>query len=265
MKINGIDFTIGADPEVFVQDKGKFISAHNLVEGTKEQPFVVNNGAVQVDGLALEFNIDPASDFKTFYGNMESVKNTLSNMIGDKEFLNKVSVEFDEDFIKNIPEFNLMLGCESDYNGWTGEENIPPDGDNLMRTAGGHVHIGGFFSDDPFSKEHFYTCAKMSRILDYTLGVYSILWDKDDKRREMYGQAGCFRPKKYGMEYRTMSNKWIFDKKLCKFVYDSVERAITLMFNNDFNPDEEVRKIINTSDRDNNFFKGNNFCKGLLI
>ena len=46
---------------VILTGKGKAFSAHGLVKGTKERPQTTDNGAVQVDGLALEFNTDPVS------------------------------------------------------------------------------------------------------------------------------------------------------------------------------------------------------------
>jgi hypothetical protein len=59
-----MEFKIGADPEFFLRDKatGKFVSAHGLIPGTKRQPMKVDKGAVQVDGMALEFNIDPVTN-----------------------------------------------------------------------------------------------------------------------------------------------------------------------------------------------------------
>ena len=51
---------IGCDPEVFVKQNGVFRSAHGLIRGDKKNPQKIRSGAVQVDGMALEFNIDPA-------------------------------------------------------------------------------------------------------------------------------------------------------------------------------------------------------------
>jgi hypothetical protein len=257
MQINGVNFTIGADPEVFMGKNGQFISAHDAVPGDKLKPFKVDKGAVQVDGMALEFNIDPANSLKEFQENLDCVQNILFDMIGDKEFLDTPSVFFDEEFLKNVPVFNQRLGCSVDYNAWSMEPNDQPDSNALMRTAGGHVHIGGFFSDNPFKHDHFNTCARLARILDEKLGVYSILWDEDDKRRELYGKAGSFRPKNYGMEYRTLSNKWIFNKSLIEFVYKSVEEALVSMFDQDYDVDKSVRKIIDESKRDSESFMGN--------
>jgi hypothetical protein len=49
--------SVGADPEVFVRNaEGEPVPACGLIPGTKAEPHRVDSGAVQVDGLALEFN-----------------------------------------------------------------------------------------------------------------------------------------------------------------------------------------------------------------
>ena len=64
-------YLIGADPEVFVTDKNnQFVSAFNMVPGDKAKPYPVPFGAVQVDGMALEFNIEPASTRQEFIHNI---------------------------------------------------------------------------------------------------------------------------------------------------------------------------------------------------
>lgn len=265
MRINGIEFTLGADPEVFMGKDGQFVSAHDAVPGNKLKPYPVEKGAVQVDGMALEFNIDPASSYEQFQQNLDVVQQQLKGMIGDNEFLDSCSVHFEEDFLDTVPPENLVLGCEADFNGYTLSETPKPNEKALTRTAGGHVHIGGFNCNDPFNENHFNHCARLARILDETLGVYSVLWDKDDDRRSMYGQAGCFRPKTYGMEYRTLSNSWIFKPHLVKFVFDSTVEAIEKMFDKSYEPNKLVRDIINTSNRNSEFFVGNEKVKMLKV
>lgn len=261
MEINGVKYTVGADPEVFVGRDGAFISAHGLVQGTKDKPFPVNKGAVQVDGLALEFNIDPAESFEEFQANIDIVQAQLRSMIGDLDFLQKSTVTFDQNFLKGIPYENLQLGCEPDFSAYDMMPNPRPNGDALMRTAGGHVHIGGFFTNEPHNPEQMGMSGYLSKLLDRTIGIYSILWDRDDQRRQMYGMAGSFRPKPYGMEYRSLSNSWLFNKGIMGFVYRGVEEALQVMFNGkelDYDlPPFLARNIINTSDRGHDFFRGN--------
>jgi hypothetical protein len=45
-------------------------------------------------------------------------------------------------------------------------------------------------------------------------------------RRGIYGGAGSFRPKPYGMEYRTPSNNWTFDSATRQWVFMQVDRAL---------------------------------------
>lgn len=257
MRVNGKNFTIGADPEIFMGKDGKFISAHDAVPGDKNNPHLVNKGAVQVDGMALEFNIDPAENLDEFNENLDTVQNVLREMIGDKDFLHESSVYFNDEDIKDVPLMNLMLGCQPDFSAWAMDMFQPPNAAANMRTAGGHVHIGGLTCKEEGDWDHFLDMSRLTRIMDETLGVYSILWDHDDKRREMYGKAGCFRPKLYGMEYRTLSNKWIFDKKLVSFVYNSVKEGLELFLNTNYEPSTEIRDIIDGSHRDSSFFKNN--------
>jgi hypothetical protein len=76
-----MDLLIGADPEVFVSQAGKFMSAYGLIPGTKQEPHAVDNGAVQVDGMALEFNIDPSASSEAFVYNIKSVLAQLRQMV----------------------------------------------------------------------------------------------------------------------------------------------------------------------------------------
>lgn len=119
-------FYIGSDPEVFVAHKGKFVSAHGLVQGDKWSPQRVDRGAVQVDGMALEFNTDPAEDKESFLSNLQSVQDQLKEMIGDYEFLEQASVTFDQEFIKNVPFENLVLGCMPDFDAYEKAPTVLP-------------------------------------------------------------------------------------------------------------------------------------------
>ena len=257
MEINGLNFTIGADPEILIAKDGQPWSAYGLIKGTKYDPFLVEKGAVQVDGMALEFNIDPADTEEAFLDHLDAVQSQLLNMVPGFQLLRQPSVIFPEDYIKQQPPEALELGCEPDFNAITGELNEKPNAASPMRTAGGHVHVGGFPTDNIYDGAHFNACRRLTSFMDEQLGVYSVLWDADDKRRTMYGQASCFRPKNYGMEYRTLSNSWIFNKELCKIVYNFTKDAIEQMFTDRDYVDPVVQNIINTSDRGNEFFKNN--------
>ena len=148
-------FLVGADPEVFVEKDGELASAYGLIPGTKDKPFPVNNGAVQVDGMALEFNINPASSRLAFAGNIASVKKKLKEMVPTYKIKIVSSVHFPESLMNTQPEEAKTLGCDPDYNAWTEELNETPNAATNMRTAAGHIHVGWTKDQDCTSPLHF--------------------------------------------------------------------------------------------------------------
>jgi hypothetical protein len=56
------------------------------------------------------------------------------------------------------------------------------------------------------------------------------MWDKDATRRQLYGKAGAFRPKPYGMEYRVLSNRWLDSEPLMRWVYNTLQTAMADAF-----------------------------------
>ena len=214
-------FTIGADPEVFVRKHGKPFSAHGLIPGDKDNPHKVRDGAVQVDGMALEFNIDPCSTFKEFNSRITSVMNQMEGMLELGHSLDiSPLMEFGYDYIEAQPDKAKELGCEPDYNAYTGEANPKPDAKVPFRTAAGHIHIG---LDRKLS---FDEKRKLTILCDIFIGMETLSFDKCEKRRELYGAAGAFRDKPYGIEYRTPSNAWLLNTNRRRRVYSGVRKAV---------------------------------------
>lgn len=218
---------VGADPEVFVKDKqGRFRSAHGLVPGTKEKPYPVKDGAVQVDGMALEFNVNPAGTRDEFIHNIGSVLGQLAGMVPKFSLEIVPTAWFNGNHMRVQPKEALELGCEPDFNAYTEAENPRPDNNTTMRTAAGHVHIGFTEGADVKDPEHMTKCVTLVKHLDVFLGLPSLCWDKDRQRRKMYGKAGCFRPKPYGVEYRTLSNAWLKSPELVGYIFDRVQQCV---------------------------------------
>lgn len=229
--MDGMKF--GCDPELFVFDKntGKYVTAEGLIPGTKFEPFKVDCGAVQVDGMAAEFNIDPVTDFKTFDHNITTVMKQLSDMLPKGfELHQKPAVIFDEDIWDDAPMKAKELGCTPDFDAWTGEVNTPPKCDiPRLRTASGHLHIGWTEGADTSDVQHIAACRDLVRQLDYYLGAWSVMHDPDSTRRKLYGKAGAMRYKPYGVEYRVLSNFWLKDTASRKAVWNRMQTAIWRM------------------------------------
>jgi len=119
-------FTLGCDPEVFVKKNGVPVSAHGLIPGDKKAPHKTERGAVQVDGMALEFNTNPVdyNDFDGFNENIVRTKAALKTFLterGDGKY-NIVEVpvmEFDAEYLAAQPEEAKELGCDPDYDAYT--------------------------------------------------------------------------------------------------------------------------------------------------
>src|SRR6476661_615018 len=184
---------VGADPELFVKDsKGRYRSAHGMIAGTKADPFPVACGAYQVDGMAVEFNIHPAATPEEFQTNIQRVMEQMEAALPKGHTMHSDSTAtFHGNHLRVQPEEATQLGCEPDFNAYTLAENEKPNGKVKFRTASGHVHIGFVDGADVRSQEHMIRCAMLIKHLDVFLGLPSLLWDKDTKRRELYGKAGA--------------------------------------------------------------------------
>lgn len=244
---------IGADPETFVGSGSRILSAIGHVGGTKEEPRKVNLGALQEDNVLFEFNIEPAQTLSEFQRNIRSVLSQGSDVLGLSGLSVVPSVSshiFQEEELKSFGESAFVFGCDPDFNAWTGEINAKPSASNPgLRTAGGHIHIGYNHLEQPSMELNY----QIIQMCDYLLGLPSVLMDKDDRRRELYGKAGALRHKMYGTEYRTLSNFWIFSDSLMEWAYESAvtayEQRGKLAEYLSIVAGEEVQRIINENDK----------------
>lgn len=243
-------FKFGADPELFVTKDGKFVSGHGLIQGDKKNPYPVKYGAVQVDGMALEFNIVPAESEDVFIHNLVTVMEQLSSMVPGYELHAVPCAEFSEEVMRSQPPEALALGCDPDFNAWTGMNNDAPNGKVDFRTGSGHVHIGWTDDMDVLDPEHRASAFHVAREMDFYLGLPSLLFDEDKKRRELYGKAGACRVKPYGVEYRVLSNSWLKSEKLMSWVFRSAKHAMVNIEQGINLQDKfgDIQNIINASD-----------------
>ncbi|MCP4364973.1 MAG: hypothetical protein GY800_06695 [Planctomycetes bacterium] len=245
MKVGDIEIIIGSDPELFVKRDGSFVSGHDLIPGTKEAPFPVRGGAVQVDGTALEFNTKPAKTRQGFHNSTNMVLKALREMISDDlELTASPTAHYEEKYMKELPELAKMLGCSPDFNAYTGFENPAPNVNAPFRTGAGHIHVGWTEDADIQSEKHLADCRALVQAMDLFLGVPSVFLDGDDLRRELYGQAGAFRPKTYGVEYRVLSNFWVLNAKLRGWVYNNTIHAVERLM------DHENKLIFSSTAKD---------------
>lgn len=244
------NFKIGSDPELFLfsEKHNKFVPVCGLVGGTKDKPIPINQEndgySLQEDNVALEFTIPAAASRKEWLDSMNFVKDYVTNAVLKNLGLVPryvASARFLEEDLKS--EAAQHMGCSSSYNAWTYEQHQVDRSDYTLRTSGTHVHIG---YDDPNSD----TNIDLIRAMDLFLGVGSVLLDPDTERRKMYGKAGDYRFKPYGVEYRCLSGYFIKDDQILSWVYDNTLAAIEFVNSGGIitNPDDII-KCINNCDK----------------
>lgn len=218
--------TIGSDPELFLRDQrtGQVRAAVGLIGGTKDKPVPVKGHEgyfLQEDNVMVEFNIPPATTGSRFARRILTGLEVVNHVVRTTG----LPLELDIGACSRMfPPTELLtpqaqqFGCSPDFNAHEQGQPWPtikpvqleePDG--AWRFAGGHVHIG-YESEAPE-----WVAAAFA---DVFLGLPSVSLDEQGTRRALYGQAGRYRPTKWGIEYRTLSNFWIWDEHLSKQIGD---------------------------------------------
>ena len=203
--------TFGSDAEVFLKSlAGAPIPVCGMVGGTKDnpkplRPDVMKGFFIQEDNAALEYNIPAEHSRTNFIANMVAAQREIKKLLGKAFELDyeRASVVFQDEYLQ-IPEMGVF-GCEPDYNAWkmtTNDAPRPPVPG--FRSASAHIHIGW---DDPNDEDRF----ELIRLSDTFVVLPALKRENetDTQRRQLYGKAGAFRPKGYGIEHRVLSNRWI--------------------------------------------------------
>lgn len=250
--------TVGTDPELFIMDRStnKVISAIGLIPGEKGEPYrpegLQEGFGVQTDNILAEFNIPPVTSREDFITNINVMKNFIREFVQrineNYDILCQASARVDEDQLQS--DQAKLFGCDPDYNAYTEEQNPKPKGDiTNLRSTGMHVHLG-------FAENMSIPCKlNIVRMLDFTLGVPSIIIDRDKDRRTLYGKAGCFRLTSYGLEYRTISGALLKDDARIGLVYDLAVHAVKTFSEESYqklfyeaSDRYNIEQVINTAD-----------------
>jgi hypothetical protein len=247
--------SIGCDPELMLIREGKLISALPIIRGRKRRQQRVRGGTIMSDNVLAEFTIPPARTKKEFTAKIRTVLHSLKEVVGkDIQLVAIPSASFPQEELED--EEAKRFGCDPDFDAWSCSMNeISSDAAlKRFRCAGGHVHIG-----HPFIKDSDKARIEFTKMVDVFLGIPSILIDnhKDSlNRRSLYGKAGAHRPKKYGIEYRALSNFWISNPFLTGLVFNLSIKALEVYQKEgtrivDEITEKEIVDIINKSKRKN--------------
>jgi len=249
--MNKFNITLGADPEIFVCNEKEITSAEGLTGGgTKSNPKAITSDghAIQEDGIMFEYNIPPCKTEDEWVNAHKLCLDYLSILADANGFKlsNKVSGLINKKYLKS-PQATTF-GCEPDFNVYDKKINEAPESNTNLRCAGGHVAFG-------YENPEFPVSEKIVKSFDIFVTLPALFKDNDTRRRELYGKAGSFRVKEFGVECRALSNFWIQSEENMRWVYRQSIKAIEAVLSNEIEElidlySEQVREAIDTANLD---------------
>jgi hypothetical protein len=167
-------------------------------------------GTYHRDNITVEFQTLPAESQQDFASSVTKPFGALNRHYSDfigADLEAAPVIHFDDPDMLLVPEA-LEMGCEPDMCAYTLKEMKGPKASAMgaWRVCSGHLHFGHAKLKAASLEEK----ALFVRLLDRIVGpgsgadVFQHTW----RRRFFYGQAGRFRIKPYGLEYRTPDNSW---------------------------------------------------------
>jgi hypothetical protein len=200
---------VGADVEQFIVKKTThaIVPCVDILPGTKENPYPLGVGYFcQEDNVMAEWNIPPQVDEIEFVWAVENAQDRVGQLLADQGYkldFDHVSHEFKH--MELMTPQAQLIGCEPDYDAYSGgtvRKDPPPL--TRVRNCGGHVHLGGDFNCPDFVAALF---------AEYYISVRHPHTNVTSERAKWYGLPGIYRPKPYGIEYRTPDSSWCWSRE----------------------------------------------------
>lgn len=189
-------------------DASKIVPCVGYCPGTKTDPFRSSSWAagfaLQEDNVMLEVNIPFSKNARDFGRAVERVNQIAIKYMAPHGLVPVLNVSEYLFLPKDLTSPQAQnFACDPDFDAYLGgeERTNVPDFKN-MRSCGGHIHLGGDFK-----------CPDWVAVLFFEMALYhaygnDYVCPSNQSRTQWYGRPGTFRPKPYGIEYRTLGNWW---------------------------------------------------------
>lgn len=227
--------SFGSDPEFMLMKDGRYFSAIGIVEGDIANRIKENGHEFYWDNVLAECAIKPGFNREEVVENFRDCFKTYARIVAPYRLVPQASQHYPAAELDNEKARNA--GCAPDNCAYLVKRIKPPKGflaNTDLRTCGGHVHLGRTDDSQEALDHDSWLSIITVRLLDLFVGVPSLYIDHDPtslERRVLYGKAGRFRPKPYGLEYRSLSNFWLASPTLVELIYDLCQ--FTVDFVND--------------------------------
>jgi hypothetical protein len=223
------DITLGCDPEVFVEhgNNDPFYAFHFLP--SKYEPLKTEEGLpVYWDGFQGEFQTRASTDIPKVLSSircgLKAVLSAAKKKDASAHLSTKTVIDTPASVLEKLNYEWIEFGCLPSFNvyGISGMGADPFKTEN--RFAGGHIHFG--FNGEKLSEDAIVTIVK---VLDAILGVVGVsLFENIDNpiRRQYYGLASEHRLPPWGLEYRVLSDAWIFHPALATDILNLARKVV---------------------------------------
>ncbi len=253
-----VNIIMGSDPEFFLKKDGKIIGAEKVLSMFDDNKFRSDRGKVIIDGVQAELNPQPSYCRNIASGNIFNVISQFEKILPeDIKICLDQTVDIEKEELDSLIPDNRFFGCTPSYNVYGDNPiGIKDASKYYKRSAGGHIHIGVH----PDGVSHTGLDPKrLVPILDIIVGNTAVLLDRSEgniERRKHYGRAGEYRTPSHGLEYRTLSNFWLYNHTLMHLMFGLVRQAVSYTVNGRAGDimalvnQEDIVRAINNNDFD---------------
>lgn len=243
--MNTFDIYMGSDPEFFFEKDGKIIGAEKVLSkfnGT----FHSERGQVIIDGVQAELNPDPSYCRNIASSNIASTMVALEKVLPEGVTINlEQTVPVSKKELESLIPDNRCFGCTPSFNVYGDNPiGIKDASKYYKRSAGGHIHIGVYGE----TTKELLDPVQLVPLLDILVGNTAVLLDRSEgniERRKNYGRAGEYRVPPHGLEYRTLSNFWLYNHTLMHLMFGLVRQAVSYLGNG---KRDEILALVNRED-----------------
>lgn len=234
----GHNFYIGADPEIFIEDKeGQIIPAFKFLPSKAEATKIVEAAGgknrfhqpIYWDGYQAEFEVQTDRCLAWVCDSIQAQLKTLQHKANEfkagAKLSSKTMINVSLEELSKVNPEHVAFGCMPSYNIYNLKGAGLPGEQVPFRSAGGHIHFG--LGEE--LHENPKRIARIVKALDAILAVACVsMFETFDKfeRRTMYGMAGEYRLPEHGLEYRVLSNAWLCHPLITNMVIDLSRKAL---------------------------------------
>ena len=211
--------TFGCDCEFILTLHGQYKSAVPVLKGTREKREKLNGHEIFHDNVLAEVAVQYGASRHQVVENFGAALKWLASKVAPCRLNLAASADFPEKELLD-PDAK-QAGCDEETDAYT-RMTLPSQEEAVksspFRTAGGHIHLGGAGVLQNSIKVKLVIYA-----LDLFVGIPSLFLDNNIlavERRQMYGKAGSYREKPYGLEYRVLGPFWLRSPDTVKLIYD---------------------------------------------